>query len=85
MLTPDQRRMGGAAATNPSAHASAPLHAGANRMLIPLSAVAEIRIVEGPAVIKSEDGALLNYVTLNVRGATSWVLSTRPSASWPIR
>ena len=38
------------------------------RPLIPLSALAEIRIVEGPAMIKSENGRLLNYVTLNVRG-----------------
>ena len=36
--------------------------------LIPLEAVAKVEIVEGPAVIKSEDGRLLNYVTLNVRG-----------------
>ena len=27
-----------------------------------------MRIVEGPAMIKSENGRLLNYVTLNVRG-----------------
>ena len=49
-------------------HASAPEHAGTNRTLIPLSAVADVKIVEGPAMIKSENGALLNYVTLNVRG-----------------
>lgn len=36
--------------------------------MIPLSAVADVRIVEGPAMIKSENGRLLNYVTLNVRG-----------------
>ena len=35
---------------------------------IPLTAVADVRIVEGPAMIKSENGRLLNYVTLNVRG-----------------
>jgi Cu(I)/Ag(I) efflux system membrane protein CusA/SilA len=35
---------------------------------VPLSAVATVRIVEGPAMIKSENGQLLNYVTLNVRG-----------------
>ncbi|MEX2112976.1 MAG: efflux RND transporter permease subunit [Pirellulales bacterium] len=52
----------------PAEHASQPQHAGANRMLIPLAAVAEVKIVEGPAMIKSENGALLNYVTLNVRG-----------------
>jgi Cu(I)/Ag(I) efflux system membrane protein CusA/SilA len=55
-------------AASQAQHASAPEHAGANRTLIPLAAVAEVKIVEGPAMIKSENGALLNYVTLNVRG-----------------
>jgi Cu(I)/Ag(I) efflux system membrane protein CusA/SilA len=35
---------------------------------VPLSAVADVRVVEGPAMIKSENGRLLNHVTLNVRG-----------------
>jgi Cu(I)/Ag(I) efflux system membrane protein CusA/SilA len=48
-------------------HAARPPHAG-GKPLIPLSAVADIKIVEGPAMIKSENGRLLNYVTLNVRG-----------------
>lgn len=48
-------------------HSAAPQHA-AEAPLVPLSALAEIRIVEGPAMIKSENGRLLNYVTLNVRG-----------------
>ena len=39
-----------------------------SRRLIPLESVADIQIVEGPAMIKSENGRLLNYVTLNVRG-----------------
>ncbi len=43
-------------------------HARSQKPLIPLSAVADVRIVEGPAMIKSENGRLLNYVTLNVRG-----------------
>ncbi len=30
--------------------------------------VADVRIVEGPATIKSENGLLRNYVRLNVRG-----------------
>ncbi len=34
---------------------------------IPLSMVADVRIVEGPAVIQSENGMLRNYVQLNVR------------------
>jgi Cu/Ag efflux pump CusA len=49
-------------------HAAKSVHAIEQRPLIPLSAVADIRIVEGPAMIKSENGRLLNYVTLNVRG-----------------
>jgi Cu/Ag efflux pump CusA len=50
------------------AHVAAPPHAVRGAPLIPLSALAEVRIVEGPAMIKSENGRLLNYVTLNVRG-----------------
>lgn len=49
-------------------HSATPGHASRGRRLIPLSAVADVRIVEGPAMIKSENGRLLNYVTLNVRG-----------------
>ncbi|MEX0678792.1 MAG: efflux RND transporter permease subunit [Pirellulales bacterium] len=58
----------GSAVPLPSEHASGPQHAAANRTLVPLSAVADVNVVEGPAVIKSEDGALLTYVTLNVAG-----------------
>jgi Cu(I)/Ag(I) efflux system membrane protein CusA/SilA len=43
-------------------------HAAAGRQLIPLSAVADVTVTDGPAVIKSENGRLMNYVTLNVRG-----------------
>src|SRR5205085_5814015 len=49
-------------------HEAAPAHASTQNPLIPLSAMADVRIVEGPAMIKSENGRLLNYVTLNVRG-----------------
>jgi copper/silver efflux system protein len=35
---------------------------------IPLVEVADVRITEGPATIKSENGLLRNYVRLNVRG-----------------
>lgn len=35
---------------------------------VALQQVADIRIVEGPAAIKSENGLLRNYVRLNVRG-----------------
>jgi Cu(I)/Ag(I) efflux system membrane protein CusA/SilA len=35
---------------------------------VSLGEVADVRIVEGPATIKGEDGMLRNYVRLNVRG-----------------
>ncbi len=71
--TPGSTAMGGASGGSSSttgtesAHLAVPEHAGQGT-LIPLSAVADVKIVEGPAMIKSENGALLNYVTLNVRG-----------------
>src|SRR5947207_1481890 len=51
-----------------NAHGSPSPHAASGQPLIPLSAVADVSVVEGPAMIKSENGRLLNYVTLNVRG-----------------
>jgi copper/silver efflux system protein len=38
-----------------------------NPIQVPLSEVADVRIVEGPAMIKSENGLLRSYVQLNVR------------------
>jgi Cu(I)/Ag(I) efflux system membrane protein CusA/SilA len=35
---------------------------------VPLGEIAEVRVVEGPASIKGENGLLRNYVRLNVRG-----------------
>jgi Cu(I)/Ag(I) efflux system membrane protein CusA/SilA len=35
---------------------------------VPLASVADIRVTEGPATIKGENGLLRNYVRLNVRG-----------------
>jgi Cu(I)/Ag(I) efflux system membrane protein CusA/SilA len=35
---------------------------------IPLSELAEIRVIEGPSMIKSENGLLRAYIQLNVRG-----------------
>ncbi len=61
----------GTLATSPTqgeGHSASPGHARSGRPLIPLSTLADIKIVEGPAMIKSENGRLLNYVTLNVRG-----------------
>jgi len=41
---------------------------GSSRPLqIPLAMVAEVRVVEGPSMIKSENGMLRSYVQLNVR------------------
>jgi Cu(I)/Ag(I) efflux system membrane protein CusA/SilA len=49
-------------------HQAAPLHSvDVNPPLqIPLKDVADVRIVEGPSMIKSENGRLRNYVTMNV-------------------
>jgi Cu(I)/Ag(I) efflux system membrane protein CusA/SilA len=38
---------------------------------LPLSEVADVRVVEGPATIKSDNGLLRNYVRLNVRGRSA--------------
>ncbi len=46
--------------------AASPLRPAVSRQ-IPLSMVADVRIVEGPAMIKSENGMLRSYVQLNVR------------------
>ncbi len=54
------KNMQNAAATQPAAGKSVP-------MQIPLSMVADVKIVEGPAMIKSENGMLRSYVQLNVR------------------
>jgi Cu(I)/Ag(I) efflux system membrane protein CusA/SilA len=53
-----------------SGHGAAPWHAaeGNAPLQVPLSELADVRVVEGPAVIKSENGRLRSYVTLNVRG-----------------
>ena len=51
-------------------HQAAPWHSadGKISLQIPLEQVADVHIVEGPATIKSENGRLRSYVTLNVRG-----------------
>jgi Cu/Ag efflux pump CusA len=63
---------GGMTASSPGGekpHQAAPEHGAKGRKApIPLSSLATIRIVEGPSMIKSENGQLLNYVTLMVRG-----------------
>jgi Cu(I)/Ag(I) efflux system membrane protein CusA/SilA len=50
---------------------------------VPLSAVADIRVTEGPATIKGENGFLRNYVRLNVRGrdAADFVAAARQAVA----
>lgn len=48
-----------------------PVPRGDGRPPVPLAAVADIRVTEGPATIKGENGLLRNYVRLNVRGRES--------------
>jgi Cu(I)/Ag(I) efflux system membrane protein CusA/SilA len=57
--------MGGGGA--PAGQSSATPATASSRVQIPLSMVAEVKIVEGPAMIKSENGMLRSYVQLNVR------------------
>jgi copper/silver efflux system protein len=54
---------GGMAADAPSAAPSGT----ASRVQVPLSEVATVRVVQGPSMIKSENGLLRAYVQLNVR------------------
>ncbi len=50
---------------------------------VPLAAVADVRIAEGPAAIKGENGLARNYVRLNVRGrdATEFVAEARQAVA----
>lgn len=52
--------MGGAAGAPPTATATVPLQ-------VPFAAVADIKVLEGPSMIKSENGRLRAYVQLTVR------------------
>jgi Cu(I)/Ag(I) efflux system membrane protein CusA/SilA len=49
-------------------HQNLPGHTSAAVPQIPLGEVAQVRLVEGPAMIPSENGQLRNYVTLTVSG-----------------
>jgi copper/silver efflux system protein len=49
-------------------HESTPWHATGGALQIPLAEVADVRIVEGPSMIGSENGRLRNYVTMTVSG-----------------
>jgi Cu(I)/Ag(I) efflux system membrane protein CusA/SilA len=73
-------RRDGSPTTEPNDPAS-PLQLQASRnaavqtIQLPLEQVAEVRVTEGPATIKSENGLLRNYVRLNVhrRGVVDFV------------
>ncbi len=56
--------MGGSAAAGGGGSSSA----AGGLIQIPLKMLADIRVTEGPAMIKSENGRLRQYVALNVRG-----------------
>ena len=62
-MAADAGQGGGMGASMPSPAAPAP----APSMQIPLAAVADIRVVEGPSMIKSENGLLRAYIQLRVR------------------
>jgi Cu(I)/Ag(I) efflux system membrane protein CusA/SilA len=53
-----------------AAHGTGPTSrsTGEGPRFVPLAEVAEVRVVEGPATIKSENGLLRNYVRLSARG-----------------
>jgi Cu(I)/Ag(I) efflux system membrane protein CusA/SilA len=62
--------MGGgapAAAPAPKSAASSADGSFTPPLQVPLAEVADVRVVEGPSMIKSENGMLRNYVQLNVR------------------
>ncbi len=65
----DGARMANASAGD-DIHEAAPGHMADRNvpLQVPLDELADVRVVEGPAMIKSENGRLRNYVTLNVRG-----------------
>jgi copper/silver efflux system protein len=53
------------AAAGEISHQAAPPHAtGGKALQVPLGSVADVSIVEGPSMMRSENGQLMNYVTL---------------------
>jgi Cu(I)/Ag(I) efflux system membrane protein CusA/SilA len=67
-MGPAKPQAGGAMGGSGSSNAPSPMVQESNTIMqIPLRMVADIRVVEGPSMIKSENGRLRNYVTLNVR------------------
>ncbi len=59
---------GGGMGTMGSASAPTAASGGEKPVQIPLAELAEIKVVEGPSMIKSENGLLRSYIQLNVRG-----------------
>jgi Cu/Ag efflux pump CusA len=57
----------GASGTATAMSAAPEVMGTGDEVQIPISEVADIRVVEGPSVIKSENGMLRSYVQLNVR------------------
>ena len=60
--------MGGMGAPAMDASNSGKAASGEKSVQIPLADLAEIKIVDGPAMIRSENGLLRSYVQLDVRG-----------------
>ncbi len=58
---------GGMGAGNGEPRSAAAAGSKSGPVQVPLAMVADVKIVEGPAMIKSENGMLRNYVQLNVR------------------
>jgi Cu/Ag efflux pump CusA len=58
----------GMSAAEEGPHQVAPWHAPGMPLQVPLAEVAEVRLVEGPSMVKSENGRLCNYVTMTVGG-----------------
>jgi Cu(I)/Ag(I) efflux system membrane protein CusA/SilA len=58
----------GDAAVRNRPHEAVPDHGTPGRRFVQLTTFADVRLGDGPAVIKGENGRLMNYVTLNVRG-----------------
>ncbi|MBP7747439.1 MAG: efflux RND transporter permease subunit [Phycisphaerae bacterium] len=58
---------GGAAPAATGEMGATPMPGGTESVQIPITEVADIQVVEGPSVIKSENGMLRSYVQLNVR------------------
>jgi Cu(I)/Ag(I) efflux system membrane protein CusA/SilA len=64
-----------------------PVRTKAGAAHVPLAAVADVRVAEGPASIKGENGLARNYVRLNVRGrdATEFVAVARQAVAAGVR